>query len=313
MDSSNLFMEWAIEYNLLPLSARCPNAQKDPKCESPLALIFADGLNDLYQLKCSNCDNKESLRKHSIFYGLQCNIRSAIRILYGWVKGIDLDLMANILGLDIETVGTLYNRASRFVRKAVTLHYPTLMTLGGEGVVVLVDIYPIFLQKAGSQSHRCSPILCISEIGSLPQNYWLEPLEYWDNNDPFQVKEIKAKILDIITNLVKPKSMLVLPSQTTFLFSEEMETLNKLYINVKYVDDLLDCNHRNRSLGAILDAIWKKPVEVCEQAQFFNPNYINQYFVREFWIRTADVDAFGILIDLISIETVRGNIDKLCL
>lgn len=65
-------------------------------CNTPMNWIEAKGL-DPFQWKCKVCSKKKSIRDDSIFNGLDCNFKDAIRIILAWCKGHHVDDVANML------------------------------------------------------------------------------------------------------------------------------------------------------------------------------------------------------------------------
>ncbi|XP_066247957.1 uncharacterized protein [Euwallacea similis] len=307
-DRSLNFLKWLIDIDLLSSCVICPNAKNDPKCAENMEIVLAVGLYDMYQLRCKNCARKESIRKCSIFYGVKCNLRSIIRILYGWVKGVDVELMASMLGLDREIIGTLYNRAAKIAVACMCL-CPGLAEVGGDCVVVLVDVYPDILQYTNSLKKPCTPILCLAEIKSMPQKYWLEPLPMWNRDDPKEVKKVRDQIVKVILAVVKPGSILVLPTKSSMQFDECFNVLLQSYLSIKYIDDLWKASSDERPLPSILDTIWKTPLSICEQAQYFNPDYVSQFVVKSIWQEMTAKDGFIMLITFIVYETRMRNIE----
>lgn len=76
------------------------------------------------------------------------------------------------------------------------------------------------------------------------------------------------------------------------------------------MDDLQNISTEERPFSAILDTIWKTPIAICEQAQFFNPDYVSQFLVRHMWNEMTDKDSFVMLISFIVYETRRMNIEQ---
>ncbi|KAL1494307.1 hypothetical protein ABEB36_009926 [Hypothenemus hampei] len=308
-ESMENFTKWLFKIELLSSYVSCPNSLFKPDCMKNMEIVLAMGMNDSYQLRCRNCLQKESIRKFSVFEGLNCNLRSAIRILYGWVKGIDLDTMADMLGLDTHLIGKVYNRAAKLALACMRL-CPGIGDVGGPNIVVLIDIYPNLLREQNCLRKACKPIICVCEIESLPQKYWLEPLEEWDKTNPNEVSRISKKIFNFICTVVQPGSILILPNESTILFSEYYPLLCEKYQSVKTMDDLQLISTEEASLADILTTIWKKPLEVCEEANFFNPYHVSQFLTKHLWSEFTEQDSFTMLINFIVHETRNKNMLK---
>ncbi|XP_076266033.1 uncharacterized protein LOC143199807 [Rhynchophorus ferrugineus] len=307
-DRSSNFITWLLTISLLSSTVACPNASNNPDCSKYMSVEYVSTLRDLYRFRCENCSRKESIRKNSIFYGLTCDLRSAIRILYGWAKGIDLETMANMLGLERKLVGALYNRAAKISLTCMCM-LPGFGVFGGENVVVLIDIYPNLLNSTKSLRKACKPILCISEIESIPQKFWLETLDFLNTDEPDERKKVQSNVINLIQILVKPGSILVLPSYESLPLYEEVSKLREVYPVIKYMDEMFN-SFNNQRLASILDTIWKKPLSLCEEAQFYNPDYVDQYLIRYMWNQYTNKDSFIMLIFFIMHETRRQNIDR---
>lgn len=147
---------------------------------------------------------------------------------------------------------------------------------------------------------------------SLPQKYWLEPLQSWDTSNPTEMKKIRQKVLDSILRVVKMDSVLVLPKKSVMSFDDCMDVLFEHYISVKYMDDLYNkiiLSSEERPLKEILNTIWEIPLTICEQAQYFNPDYIGQFLVKHVWNEMTEKDSFIMLISFIVYETRKGKIE----
>ncbi|XP_030768390.1 uncharacterized protein LOC115891922 [Sitophilus oryzae] len=306
-DKTPNFLTWLVDTDLLSSTVSCPNAESDPNCSQYMEYVFAFGLYDSYQLRCRNCLSKESIRKKSIFYGVKCNLRSAIRILYGWVKGVDLEVMSSMLGLDRNIIGTIYNRAAKIALSCLSVS-PEFIEFGGENSVVLVDIYPNMLQ-CPNKLKTCRPILCIAEAESFPQRFWLQELDFWDPQDPEQISKVRKKIIFAITTLVRRGSTLILPNYESMPLPENIEVLKKKYATIRFMDELMKFASERRPVYPILDTIWKKPVSLCEEAQFYNPGYVSQFLIRNIWNEATGRDSFIMLIIFIVYVTRRKNIE----
>ncbi|KAH1009060.1 uncharacterized protein LOC109544392 [Dendroctonus ponderosae] len=304
-DRSHNFFKWLIDSELLSANVACPNSKHDQNCLNKMELVIANGLYDSYQLRCKNCCRRESIRKHSIFYGIKCNLRSAIRILYGWCKGMDLEIMSNILGLDKHIIGTMYNRTTKVVNNCLRL----LRNLGGNNVVVLIDIYPHLMSNQRALIKSSRPILCITQISGIPQKYWLEALDYWDPNNSADVTKITNQVHSIISSRVHPESTLVLPINSTLSFTHLAAKLKDQYCKVRCLDDLTKCSSSSEVLSSVLETIWNVPLAICEEAQYFNPDYVGQFLTKHIWNKVYEEDSFVELIGLIANETKRNEID----
>lgn len=95
-------------------------------------------------------------------------------------------------------------------------------------------------------------------------------------------------------------------------FDDCMDVLFEHYISVKYMDDLYNkiiLSSEERPLKEILNTIWETPLTICEQAQYFNPDYIGQFLVKHIWNEMTEKDSFIMLISFIVYETRKGKIE----
>lgn len=114
------------------------------------------------------------------------------------------------------------------------------------------------------------------------------------------METIKQQIVNIVTDTVRPGSTLLLPKPSLLY-----DTLKDVCSDFYYVLNLDAIAKRDvaggRSFNGILKTIWRKPLFVCEEAQYYNPNNIEQFLVRHWWRMMAGPFAFEGLIQLLKV------------
>lgn len=89
-------ISWLKEIGLLPQSQKCKNADVNEFCNAPMRWTPAR-IIDSYQWKCLSCLQKRTIRDDSVFHNIKCKFKDAIRVMLGWCKENDEDMMANML------------------------------------------------------------------------------------------------------------------------------------------------------------------------------------------------------------------------
>lgn len=89
-------ISWLKEIGLLPQSQKCKNADTNEFCNAPMRWTPAR-IVDSYQWKCLSCSQKRTIRDDSVFHNVRCKFKDAIRVMLGWCKENDEDMMANML------------------------------------------------------------------------------------------------------------------------------------------------------------------------------------------------------------------------
>lgn len=134
-------------------------------------------------------------------------------------------------------------------------------------------------------------------------------LDYWDPNNTSDIGKITNQVYNIISARVHLDSTLVLPINSTLSFSHLAAKLKDQYSNVRCLDDLTKCSSSSQLLSSVLETIWNVPLAICEEAQYFNPDYVGQFLTAHIWNKVYEEDSFVELMTLIADETKRNEID----
>nr|CAH7758453.1 unnamed protein product [Callosobruchus chinensis] len=221
----NELVYWLKELGLIKNEFFCPKAQTGA-CMKMMSWTQARG-NDMYQWKCSRCDEKRSIREDSIFLNVKCSFKNAIRILLAWSKGNDIDSMALMLGIKRPVVSMMYKKAGLVAQKYITYN-TSEWSLGGPGKIVLVDSYPEMC-LGSTEMREPKPILCIAEVKTFPQKYWFELLQPYRRTNQEHLQVVRKHILSSVKRIVAPGSVLIVPSNSILCGHADFMDLKYLY------------------------------------------------------------------------------------
>ncbi|CAH0554921.1 unnamed protein product [Brassicogethes aeneus] len=281
---------WLKTTGMIPNVQVCKNSKNNENCNKTMAW-FPSRNQDFYQWKCNNCLVKKSIRDGSMFCDVKCNFKNALRILLGWSKCNDFENIAAMLGIKNCVVSGLYNTSAQLAEEYIQKNI-TEFQIGGPGSIILFDIYPTGF---GPTSRSFRPILCLAEVKTMPQKYWYQSLE---RNRPTQNKE---KILKVIQQIVKPGSVLVVPSESQLCSYADFLPLKNLYPTIVTVGCLKRHNTPQTTCEENLEIIWKQASNVCAQAQLYNNNNVQQYLTSQMWHQRFGNEAFERLLHQFSI------------
>ncbi|KAJ8955172.1 hypothetical protein NQ318_009066 [Aromia moschata] len=187
------------------------------------------------------------------------------------------------------------NVAENFIRSNIAE-----WQIGGPGILVTVDTYPEGC--ANTNPIRMSrPILCITEVKSVPQKYWLETLPTFDAQDAQQIRRLKDTILLTVRSLVRPGSILITPHVSTLCSHSDFDCLKSYYPVIVSTMDLARHNDGEQNVFLNLATIWRSVLDVCEEAQFYNSIYIRQFIVSHMWRRRYRDRSFEVFLYQLSL------------
>nr|CAH7742727.1 unnamed protein product [Callosobruchus chinensis] len=288
----NELVYWLKELGLIKNEFFCPKAQTGA-CMKMMSWTQARG-NDMYQWKCSRCDEKRSIREDSIFLNVKCSFKNAIRILLAWSKGNDIDSMALMLGIKRQVVSMMYKKAGLVAQKYITYN-TSEWSLGGPGKIVLVDSYPEMC-LGSTEMREPKPILCIAEVKTFPQKYWFELLQPYRRTNQEHLQVVRKHILSSVKRIVAPGSVLIVPSNSILCSHADFMDLKYLYPLIIGTDDLGRHDNEHRTISGILDTIWREAVNICEEAQRYGHELISQYIIGRMWRQRYGNNAFEMLV-----------------
>uniref|UniRef100_V5GG02 Uncharacterized protein n=1 Tax=Anoplophora glabripennis TaxID=217634 RepID=V5GG02_ANOGL len=288
---------WLKTIHLIKSKQTCSKKMASGVCNSPMSLIDSKG-PDFLQWKCKMCSKKKSIRDDSIFNGLRCNFKDAIRIILAWCKGYHVDDVANMLSLNNSVIEELYIRAASLAEKCMKSNIGDWQ-IGGPGVIVIVDTYPEGCTNT-NMIRMTRPILCISEVKSIPQKYWLEALDRFAYHDTEHINSLKQRILRTIRAVVRPGSIIVTPVRSTLCSHSDFQSLATIYPTIVSVDVLAKHNNDHQNVFTNMETIWKQVLDICEEAQFYCSSYIDLFVVSHMWRAVYGNEAFERLLFQIS-------------
>ncbi|KAJ8918881.1 hypothetical protein NQ315_011173 [Exocentrus adspersus] len=286
---------WLKLTNLIKSKQTCSKRTIGGMCNNAMSWISAKGSGS-YQWKCQICPKRKSIKDDSIFSGLSCSFKDAIRIILAWCKSYHVDSVSNMLGVNNSTVEELYIRSASVAERYMTSNIKEWQ-IGGPGIIVLVDTYPEGCANT-SLTRMSRPILCLSEVKTMPQKYWLEALDRYSNLDTLSY--LKQHILRIVQTIVRPGSILITPHTSTLCCYSDFEQLQVLYPIIVTTEELAKHNTDQQNVFTNLETIWKEVLNICEEAQFYCTSYIDLFLRSRMWALVYGNESFERLLYQIS-------------
>lgn len=299
----NELVYWLRSLGFIPNVQTCKNSKSDEICDKVMNWTPAR-TQDLYQWKCNECKCKRNIRDDSVFAEFKCTFKNVIRIWLGWTKGIDVESMAELLGVKKAVVNAIYLKTGLIAEKYIRSHIHDWQ-LGGHGSIVLVDTYPEGCGNKNIETRpTIRPILCLTEVKSMPQKYWLEVMERIVRNNYNHTEVVKSQILSSIQEIVLPGTILVVPLNSHLCSYNDLQQLNNLYTIIS-IDGIARHNTETQNVFNNLETIWKNILPVCEEAQLLNHQLMQQYLMSQMWRNRFGHDSFECLLYQMSYTTVQ--------
>lgn len=130
---------------------------------------------------------------------------------------------------------------------------------------------------------------------TVPQRYWLETLGNYPRNNTDHTS-MKTHILKAITEIVNPGSILIVPSESKYCSYKDIVGLKDSYPLIVQTGDLERHNNDHQNLLDNLQTIWKGVVDICEEAQYYGLDYIQEFIIGNMWRRRYENTSFEMLV-----------------
>ncbi|XP_066995816.1 uncharacterized protein [Anabrus simplex] len=265
-------IEWMKDMGLIKQAVRCPCAGQRGKMVWSKARIV-----DKYTWVCRACSKKLSIRSESFFAGFKCDLKKVMLAILCWCNRVSGEVAAKQLDLRLTVVFRIYDSLSQVASNYVKAHSDE-WKLGGENVVVLVDVYPDgymstvprSMEVGRRRSTNKKRILCIAEISQIPSRIWVKILEEVSSNSkdsPEVTQRAVQEALHEITEHVLPGSILLANERSAVCPFSAVRTL-KDFPMVHSVEHLKELNvPGTRAVEENLETIWQSVVDVCDESQ----------------------------------------------
>lgn len=284
---------WLKNIGILQHSQRCNNVINNIECQGVMNWMPAK-IIDQYQWKCKNCPKKRNIREHSVFQDVRCRFKDIIRILAGWCKGTDVEMLTKLLCIKKQAVNAVYNVAASVAHKYIETNLHR-WKLGGPGFVVLIESYPEGFKEFNSQeyfqNHNIIPMLCIAEIKEIPTRFWLQVLDRYNPNIQEQVHNTNTIALHIIQEIVLPGSILVTNFDSKICSFDVLQSLKHLYPVIVSKNGLKRHDHLNILLNNF-ETIWSPALHICNEAQYYSNAHIQNFITNFLWRQKFENESF---------------------
>ncbi|KAF5273881.1 hypothetical protein FQA39_LY00996 [Lamprigera yunnana] len=280
---------WLKNIGLLEHSVRCNKEINNITCRGVMNWVPAK-IMDQYQWKCKNCRNKRNIRENSVFQDVRCHFKDILRLLAGWSKGTDVQILTKVLCIRKQTVNSVFNVAASVADKYIKSHL-SRWKLGGPEVVVLIDVYPEGFEEFHVDENHSFPILCIAEIKEIPTRYWLQILDRSNPNVDEQVYNNNIAALQIIQEVVLPGSVLVTTYGTKICSYNALQSLKHLYPIIITKSGLKRHDHLNKLLDN-LETIWEPALNICEKVQYLSHAHTQNHITNFLWRQKFETESF---------------------
>ncbi|XP_063220789.1 uncharacterized protein LOC134530114 [Bacillus rossius redtenbacheri] len=277
--------EWLKQMGLLRRSAQCSNP--DCKGRSPMCWRKAR-IVDKYNWACPDCTRKVSIREGSFFLSIKCEMKAIIRCMLGWCERTSIDVTSSQLDLKQHVVRRVYERCTD-VAQAYVLSRPQDWLLGGDGAVVVVDVFPDGYMSERRGTGRDKRVLCIADTGHVPARIWAALLEHAGQQVGAQPGTVD-EVLGHVRSHVRPGSTLVVSERSRACPHEMLQGIPD-YPSTISVETLMGLDlPGTRRIQENLETIWHSAVEVCEEIQEMptrsGASLLNEYMWRQLFAVT---------------------------
>jgi hypothetical protein len=257
--------EWLKQMGLLRRGLKCSNTNcTGGKMEWSKARVV-----DKYNWSCTACSKKVSIRDGSFFMPVKCELKVVIQAILSWCERTPVEVAANNLNLKTHIVKKVYDQCGDVASRYVLDHSHDWL-LGGDGAVVVIDVYPDGYMtstppdKDGLKKKTQKKILCIADTSCMPARIWARIIQ----DQPGSPKPgVVEEALKYVQRQVRPGSTLVANDRAMCCSFNMVKELPG-YPSVISVETLMELDlPGTRRIQENLETIWQSAVEVCEEVQ----------------------------------------------
>ncbi|PSN39506.1 hypothetical protein C0J52_21149 [Blattella germanica] len=237
--------EWLKQMGLLRQGMKCSNTNcVGGKMEWSKARVV-----DKYNWSCTACSKKVSIRDGSFFMPVKCELKVVIQAILNWCERTTVDVAAANLNLKTHIVKKVYEQCGDVASRYVLDHHQDWL-LGGDGAVVVIDVYPDGYMTStppdrdGNKKKVQKKVLCIADTSCMPARIWAKIIQDQPGSPRPGVVEEAVKY---VHRQVRPGSTLVANDRAMCCSYDAVKDLP--------------------GYQSVIKTIWQSAVEVCEEVQ----------------------------------------------
>ncbi|XP_060800350.1 uncharacterized protein LOC106139204 [Amyelois transitella] len=191
---------------LLPDSVPCITKSPDCKVVRKPARVI-----DKVQWYCKVCKKRQPIRTGSFFMRVQCSLLQTLQIILAWCEDADYAIAAEHFNVKPKVALMIYDKLDDLAVKEQSTY-----KLGGEGSVVLADLYPDCLNRLSPDTtdqphvHR---ILMLADTNHIPTHYQLHvirgDMKKGDLINSTDDQALKSEIEHTVSVLTSPSSTVI--------------------------------------------------------------------------------------------------------
>ncbi|KAI5632722.1 hypothetical protein NE865_14536 [Phthorimaea operculella] len=247
---------------LIPKKVKCPTDEPGCELDKKTARVI-----DKIQWACKSCGKRLPIRTGTFFLRIQCSILQTLQIILAWCEDADYEIVAQHFGVKPKGASLIYDKLDEIAVKEMNKSQ-----LGGEGSVVLAEMYPDCLTRLSPDTtdqphlHR---ILMIADTKHVPTRYHLHVIkEGSDKNSNTNSPALKSEIEEVLSEKVSEGSCIVTGNHVPTL--EGASSIQQL---VQHCDADIDDPNMAASDHSLLGSI--NDFDSCKKYVLFERQYFN--------------------------------------
>ncbi|KAJ2952895.1 hypothetical protein O0L34_g7258 [Tuta absoluta] len=188
---------------LIPKKVKCSTNEPGCKLDKKTARVI-----DKIQWACKSCGKRMPIRTGTFFLRIQCSILQTLQMILAWCEDADYEIAAHHFGVKPKVASLIYDKLDELAIKEMNKSQ-----LGGEGSVVLTEMYPECLTRLSPDTtdqphlHR---VLMIADTKHVPTHYHLHVIkEGSEKNTNINSPAVKSEIEEVLSEKVSEGSCIV--------------------------------------------------------------------------------------------------------
>ncbi|XP_041977606.1 uncharacterized protein LOC121731962 [Aricia agestis] len=189
---------------LIPSQIPCPTNGENCNVVCKPARVI-----DRMQWVCEGCSKRQPIRTGSFFFKLQCSLLQALQVILAWCEDSELEPAAQYFDVKLRVANQIYDKLDELAIEELRK-----TKLGGEGAVVLTEMYPDCLNRLSpdtTDAPNMLQVLMIADTKHIPTHYRLHVItsNLKKTNSEQAYQALKAEIEGVLAETTIPNSMLV--------------------------------------------------------------------------------------------------------
>lgn len=136
---------------------------------------------------------------------------------------------------------------------------------------------------------------------SIPTRFWFEALDRYSQRAAVEQMDcINEKALRIVQEIVLPGSILVANLNSTICSFYHLQALQHYYPTIVSTDGVSRHDTPLQDLFHNLEVIWKPALLVCEEAECYTHEEVQQFLVRQLFRQRFGNESFQTLLNELS-------------